>query len=447
MGYTVVKMWECDWTRIKKNDRTVSKFLQDRFGRKDYRMTEEQIIQKVKGNELFGSVCCSLKCPDENISFYSEMAPIFRTVDLDVTEIGEHMRAFEGDNIKKRKTLVGGLKARNILLATPLLKFYLDIGMEVVDISMVIEYDSSECFKTFTEHVTNTRRQADEHAATKIHADTAKLLGNSAYGSLLMRVDRHKNIKYTSSHATVSSLFNNKHFSRFNEISDKFYEVEMKKSSIRYDLPIQLGFTVLQYAKLWMLQFYYNFLLTYIPRNSFELCQMDTDSCYMAIAKNTLHDCVYPHLQNKFDKILKGNCNSDITYAPTLAVPDYYLVRTCCKTHNQYDNRTPGLFKLECLGSGIISLCSKCYCVKTVNGVKFSSKGVNKNAITQADLFDVYKSTLITKEPLVVKNRGKRQIGRNVVTYELQKRGLSYSYWKRIVQQDGISTKPLNIWL
>ena len=93
------------------------------------------------------------------------------------------------------------------------------------------------------------------------------------------------------------------------------------------------------------------------------------------------------------------------------------------------------------------SLCSKCYCVKTVNGVKFSSKGVNKNAITQADLFDVYKSTLITKEPLVVKNRGIRQIGRNVVTYELQKRGLSYSYWKRIVQQDGISTKPLNIWL
>jgi hypothetical protein len=46
------------------------------------------------------------------------------------------------------------------------------------------------------------------------------------------------------------------------------------------DLPLQIGVAVYHLAKLRMLQFYYNFIDTYIDRSDFELLEMDTDSNY-----------------------------------------------------------------------------------------------------------------------------------------------------------------------
>ena len=39
-----------------------------------------------------------------------------------------------------------------------------------------------------------------------------------------------------------------------------------------------------QYANLRMLQFYYDFLDKYLDRSGFQMCEMDTDSAYIAIA-------------------------------------------------------------------------------------------------------------------------------------------------------------------
>ena len=61
---------------------------------------------------------------------------------------------------------------------------------------------------------------------------------------------------------------------------DQFYEIEAAKHRIKLDLPVQLGYFILQYAKLRMLQFYYDFLDTYVDRSNFEYLEMDTVRCY-----------------------------------------------------------------------------------------------------------------------------------------------------------------------
>ena len=43
------------------------------------------------------------------------------------------------------------------------------------------------------------------------------------------------------------------------------------------NLPFQVGFFVYQYAKLRMLQFYYDFFDKYLDRADFQMCEMDTD--------------------------------------------------------------------------------------------------------------------------------------------------------------------------
>jgi hypothetical protein len=55
--------------------------------------------------------------------------------------------------------------------------------------------------------------------------------------------------------------------------------------------------------------------------------------------------------------------------------------------HAKYDKRTPGLFKVEWEGSGIVSLCSKTYYCFGGEKDKFSCKGVNKKNVINKDKY------------------------------------------------------------
>lgn len=83
------------------------------------------------------------------------------------------------------------------------------------------------------------------------------------------------------------------------EPCDNFFELTLEKKRIVLDTPVILGFSVLQYAKLRMLQFYYDCIDFYIPRNSFQYIEMDTDSAYMALA-GSLESVVKPELKRRF---------------------------------------------------------------------------------------------------------------------------------------------------
>ena len=64
--------------------------------------------------------------------------------------------------------------------------------------------------------------------------------------------------KYLSDEKTHSAI-NIKLFKPLNFITDQLYEVELVKSEIEHREPIIVGFLVLQYAELRMLEIFYNF--------------------------------------------------------------------------------------------------------------------------------------------------------------------------------------------
>ena len=115
-------------------------------------------------------------------------------------------------------------------------------------------------------------------------------------------------------------------------------------------------------------------------------------------------------------------------------------------TYEMYDKRKPGLFKEEKTTDKLISLCSKMYCCSDLDEKekpKFSCKGIqhNNNEITYKRFEDV----LFNGAKDIVNNKGFRYVAGYMKSYEQVKKGLSYVYHKRIVQADGITTKPLNI--
>ena len=64
-----------------------------------------------------------------------------------------------------RRLLVGSLQARKVLLATPLLKWYLEHGLQVCDAHQVMEYVLKACFRQFTDRVSNARRDGDRDSS------------------------------------------------------------------------------------------------------------------------------------------------------------------------------------------------------------------------------------------------------------------------------------------
>ena len=108
-------------------------------------------------------------------------------------------------------------------------------------------------------------------------------------------------------------------------------------------------------AKLWMLEFYCDFLDKYVDRCNFEYCYMDTDSAYFAISGEELYDVVRPQLLDEYDKDVAN-----------------WLVT------DEFSARTGGLFKPEFIGFRIIGETAKCYFVEGKSGTKFSWKAMSK---------------------------------------------------------------------
>jgi len=91
---------------------------------------------------------------------------------------------------------------------------------------------------------------------------------------------KHRNVYYVEGENSACFEVNKPQFRQstcLDEV-DQYYEVEAVKHRIKLDLPVQLGFFILQYAKLKMLQFYYDLLNLYVDRSDFEYVEMDTVS-------------------------------------------------------------------------------------------------------------------------------------------------------------------------
>ena len=99
---------------------------------------------------------------------------------------------------------------------------------------------------------------------------------------------------------------------------DKYFEVEKAKEKLDISLPIQIGYFILQYAKLRMPQFYYDYMDVFVDRADFAYFEMDTDSAYMALPGTTFASVVKPDIPTHTDRMLPGRRRSGMVSAHLL---------------------------------------------------------------------------------------------------------------------------------
>ena len=88
-----------------------------------------------------------------------------------------HVKKKHDMDKRPRKLLVGGMKAKKILLLLYLLKWYMDHGLHVTKIYQVIEFSPQSCLREFRETISDARRKGDENSEKLLLRDTMKLLG------------------------------------------------------------------------------------------------------------------------------------------------------------------------------------------------------------------------------------------------------------------------------
>jgi len=89
------------------------------------------------------------------------------------------------------------MDADEILLYTPLLRWYIDHGLELQAVYTTIEYQPEKLLTWFVEQVTEARGMGDTDQEKGIFAEVFKLLGNSTYGKLIEALERHTNVSCT----------------------------------------------------------------------------------------------------------------------------------------------------------------------------------------------------------------------------------------------------------
>ncbi len=130
------------------------------------------------------------------------------------------------------------------------------------------------------------------------------------------------------------------------------YEVGLAKKTIEHKEPIVVGFLILQYATLRMLELYDNFLYTYTYTYN-------------------IYECIRPEVEQVWRQVRSKDRLDNFRASDK----ENFFPRECCDRHVKFDKRTPGL--LRC--SEMTALCLKTYCCKDeeTKTVQFSSKGIN----------------------------------------------------------------------
>ena len=403
-------------------------------------------MQQIIDGQLFGYVQCYIEVPEHLRDYFSDFPPILKITVVSREDIGNLMKEYEEKEAimpQPRRMLISSFILTNGTIITLLLLFCLKLGLVCRKVHRFVQYTPRKCFNSLVQSAVDARRQGDKNPNSSVVAETMKLLVNSSCGYQIMDRRRHTVTKYLSDEKMHSAI-NSKLFKRPNHITDQLYEVKLVKLEIEHREPIIAGFFILQYAKLGMLELYYNFFRKFCDSDNYGEVEMDTDSLYLPLSEEKLEDVILPKKRAEWDQLRSKNCTDDFTANAT----DNFFPRTCCNVHKKLDKREPGLFKEEFRCAEMLCLCSKTFCCydKQTNKHKFRSKGLTKRTLEECGdggPMSKYRKVLEEAVNVTSTKRRFRTIQHSVATYEQTKRSLSYFFPKRIVEEDGIHTKHL----
>ena len=177
----LVVMRSCQWKEKKAEINFQSK-LSKFIGKS--KISEKDILENVESGEFFGLVKVDIYSPEDVIKKYEHLNFPFIFNKISVSEDMLCDKVLELSKAAKRtfpqEALTLTYNAKNIILATPLLKFYLSLGMKVSNLDWAMQYIPTKPFQPFVKEMVDVRIRSFGTNAPL--GDRAKFTLNSAVG-------------------------------------------------------------------------------------------------------------------------------------------------------------------------------------------------------------------------------------------------------------------------
>ena len=243
-GFKVIEMWECELWRLYKTTSTVEQHIREHFPCRRS-LAAERLLEEIKKGKLFGYVQCDIEVPENLRSKYVNFPPIFKNTLVSKSDIGDLTKTYaEEERLLSQpgKMLISSFTLQNGTLISPLLLFYLQLGLVVTTTQRFVEYTPKKCFNSFVQSAVDARRKGDKNPNSSVVAETMKLLVNSSYGYQIMDRSQHTVTKYFADEKTNAAI-NSKLFKKLDHLNNSLYEVELAKAHIEHKEPIIVGFS------------------------------------------------------------------------------------------------------------------------------------------------------------------------------------------------------------
>ena len=191
---TIIRQEECEWIEKMKSLNYTPKISPILFKSKVY---PEQMMKLLKEKKLYGFLVVDIVATQEADKFLTlNWPPILKRASVEFSDLPEWMKKNVNEKDFPKEQIVQAMHAKDLLLHTCLIDFYLENGFKIEKIHEFYEYEPSPCFEKVYKTVYEARVQAtemktklgateEEKSGAEMKATAVKLVSNSMYGGML----------------------------------------------------------------------------------------------------------------------------------------------------------------------------------------------------------------------------------------------------------------------
>ena len=293
-----------------------------------------------------------------------------------------------------------------------LLQFYLRHGLQLTAVHRIIEFQQTQFMKPYIMKNTELRTKATD-ASEKNYF---KLMNNSCFGKTMENPHKRKDVRLVTRENAAIKLVSKPQYTDFKKFHDCLYGIMMKKTKVKLDKPVFIGFTVLELSKLLMLEFLYDYFKPRYPES--RVLYTDTDSFILDIPTEDF----YKDLE---EDVAKG----ETSWYDTSDYPKESPL------HSSVNKKVIGKMKDEINGTVIkeyVGLRSKMYSVASQTSVMKKAKGISTSVVKKNITHDNYKEALFESKVFYHDNVKLRSELHEINTTVVTKKSLDSTNTKRV---------------
>ena len=236
---------------------------------------ESSYIQYLDANNLYGWTM-SQKLPvngfkwvnneinEEFIKYYDENSDKGYILELDI-KYKKKLHDLHSDlpflpkrmKIDKCKKLVCNLRnKKKYVVHIKSLKQALNHGLKLKKVHRIIEFNQEAWLKPYIDMNTELRKLAKNDFETDFYT----LMNNAVLGKTMENIRKHRDIKLVTTNKRRNKLVSEPNYHTMNYISENLSIIEMNKTKVKMNKPINLGLSILEISKLLMYEFWYDYM-------------------------------------------------------------------------------------------------------------------------------------------------------------------------------------------